>query len=101
MLAFGYAFERNVLDIMTSNLFGFAGLAGSFYLIWDEFASKSKENYPLFFFMFSIWSLYGIASFFDPVWKNTSYNILDVLAKNFYGIFLSYLIYEKSQSISK
>jgi bacteriorhodopsin len=43
-----------------------------------------------------VWGLYGVAAMFSPVWKNTAYNILDVLAKNFYGIFLSILIYQLS-----
>jgi hypothetical protein len=40
--------------------------------------------------------LYGVAAMFNSVWKNVSYNILDVFAKNFYGLFLSYLIYQKA-----
>lgn len=99
MLAFGYAFERNLLDIVTSTLLGFVGFAGSFYVIWDAFASKSPENFPLFAFMFIVWSLYGIAALLTPTWKNVSYNILDVVAKNFYGVFLSYLIYQKSIAV--
>jgi hypothetical protein len=30
-----------------------------------------------------------------------SYNLLDVVAKNFYGIFLSYLIYQKSIGVKE
>jgi hypothetical protein len=96
MLGFGYAYERKLIDIVTSTVLGFAGFAGSFYVIWDSFASKSPENFPLFAFMFGVWFLYGIAALFNSVWKNVSYNLLDVVAKNFYGIFLSYLIYQKS-----
>jgi bacteriorhodopsin len=96
MLAFGYMYERNLLDIVTSTLLGFVGFAGSFYVIWDSFAKDNEENYNLYFFMFSVWFLYGIAALLKPVWKNVSYNILDVIAKNFYGVFLSYIIYQKS-----
>jgi bacteriorhodopsin len=96
MLGFGYAYERNVLDIVTSTLMGFVGFAGSFYVIWDSFASQSPANYPLFSFMFGVWFLYGIAALLTPTWKNVSYNLLDVVAKNFYGVFLSYIIYQKS-----
>jgi hypothetical protein len=101
MLGFGYAYERNALDLVTSNALGFAGFAGSFYVIWDAFASKSPDNFPLFAFMFGVWFLYGIAAFFSSVWKNVSYNLLDVVAKNFYGIFLSYLIYQKSIGVKE
>jgi bacteriorhodopsin len=96
MLGFGYAYERGLMSLVISTLLGFGGFAGSFYLIWKEFASKNPENYPLYNFMFIIWFLYGIAALFTPLWKNVSYNILDVFAKNFYGVFLSYLIYTKS-----
>ena len=100
MLGFGYAYERNVLDIVTSTVLGFGGFAGSFYVIWDSFASKSPDNYPLYTFMFVVWFLYGIAALLNPMWKNVSYNLLDVVAKNFYGVFLSYLIYKKSERFS-
>lgn len=98
MLLFGYLYERNGIDLMTSQLVGFGGLVGSFYVIWDRFASKSPENYSLFGFMAGVWSLYGVAAFAPPALKNASYNILDVVAKNFYGVFLSYLIVQKASS---
>ena len=98
MLLFGYLFERNKLDLVTSQLVGFAGFAGTFYVIWDKFASKNPSNYLLYGFMLTIWALYGVAAMFGTVWKNISYNILDVFAKNFYGVFLSILIYQKSIS---
>lgn len=100
MLLFGYLHERNALDLLTSQILGFAGFAGSFYVIWDKFASQSPNNFPLFGFMFTIWALYGIAAMFDSIAKNISYNILDVFAKNFYGVFLSILIYQKANSHS-
>lgn len=96
MLAFGYGYERGVLGLVTSTLLGFVGFGGSFYVIWDSFASKSPENYPLYAFMFIVWALYGVAALLSSKWKNVSYNLLDVVAKNFYGVFLSYLIYQKS-----
>jgi hypothetical protein len=96
MLAFGYFYELGLLGLFSSQLFGFVGLIGSFTVIWTKFASKSPDNKWLFGFMSFVWFLYGIAAMFSSVWKNVSYNILDVIAKNFYGLFLSYLIYQKS-----
>jgi hypothetical protein len=96
MLVFGYLHERNILGLLSSQLLGFVGFAGSFYVIWDKFASRNPDNYLLFGFMFVVWALYGVAAMFNSVWKNVSYNILDVIAKNFYGVFLSYLIYTKA-----
>ena len=45
-------------------------------------------------FMFFFWSLYGVAALFSNHAKNVSYNILDVFAKNFYGVYLSWFIYD-------
>lgn len=92
MLLYGYLYEINVVDIVTSTVLGFAGFVGSFYVIYDKFASKSTKNLPLYLFMLIVWSLYGIAAMFTPAWKNISYNILDIIAKNFYGVFLGYLV---------
>jgi hypothetical protein len=30
--------------------------------------------------------------------KNTGYNILDIFAKNFFGVFLAYIVWKKSKS---
>ena len=92
MLFYGYLYERNVIDLITSTVLGFAGFAGSFYVIYDKFASKTPKNLPLYLFMLIVWSLYGVAAMFTPAWKNISYNILDIIAKNFYGVFLGYLV---------
>jgi hypothetical protein len=92
MLFYGYLYERNIVDLMTSTLLGFAGFAGSFYIMYDKFASKTTKNLPLYLFMLIVWAMYGIAATFTPAWKNVSYNILDVIAKNFYGVFLGYLV---------
>jgi hypothetical protein len=98
MLLFGYLYERNVIDLGTSQTIGFAGSAGTFYVLWDTFASKTPSNAPLYWFTTIVWGLYGVAAFFSPVVKNTAYNLLDVVAKNFYGLFLSYLIYQKASN---
>jgi hypothetical protein len=46
--------------------------------------------------MFFIWALYGVAFLLPSIPKNIGYTILDILAKNFFGIFLAYAIYSKS-----
>ena len=92
MLFYGYLYEVNVIDLVTSTILGFGGFAGSFYVMYDKFASKTPKNLPLYLFMLIVWSLYGVAAMFTPAWKNISYNILDIIAKNFYGVFLGYLV---------
>jgi hypothetical protein len=98
MLFFGYLYEIGILDLFLSNLFGFIGFAGSFYVQYDAFAKHSAQNIPLFITMTILWSLYGIAAMFNPTWKNISYNIIDTFSKNFYSIFLTYIAYQKSSN---
>lgn len=92
MLLFGYLYEVGSVSLLTSNVLGFIGFFSSFYIMYDSFASKSSLNLPLYGFMISVWSLYGVAATFSPALKNISYNILDVIAKNFYGVYLGYLV---------
>ena len=42
--------------------------------------------------MLVIWGFYGVAATFGTVNKNISYNTLDIIAKNFYGLFIYYVI---------
>jgi bacteriorhodopsin len=92
MLLFGYLYEIKSISLLTSTVFGFIAFFASFYTMYASFASKSILNLPLYTFMISVWSLYGVAATFSPALKNISYNILDVIAKNFYGVFLGYLV---------
>jgi hypothetical protein len=97
MLFFGYLYEINVLDLFTSNSLGFVGLIGSFYVIYNSFVVKNlPDNLPLFVFMSVVWGSYGIAAMLSPAWKNFTYNIIDTISKNSYGIFLTYVAYQKS-----
>jgi bacteriorhodopsin len=52
----------------------------------------------LFKYFISIWFLYGIASFMNYNIKNVSFNILDLFSKNFFGIYLFYIVYNKKIS---
>jgi len=97
MLLFGYLYEIGILDLFTSNSMGFAGLIGSFYVTYSSFVAKNPSaNLPLFIVMAVIWGLYGVAAVFSSVWKNVFYNVIDTLSKNFYGIFLTYVVYQHS-----
>lgn len=96
MLLFGYLGEINVIDIKYTTPIGFIFFAYMFKLLYSNYAVKTEEGLKLYWPMFFIWSLYGVAAVFDFNIKNTSYNILDIFAKNFYGIFLFFLIKSKS-----
>ena len=97
MLVFGYLYEIGVLGLFASNTIGFAGLIGSFYVIYNSFVVKNLDaNLPLFVFMSIVWGSYGLAATLPPVPKNLYYNLIDTISKNFYGLFLTYVVYQKS-----
>ncbi len=103
MLFFGYLVENGKMDKYTGIMIGFVFLVISFGIIYQEFAQHSEIGKILFFFMFFIWSLYGVAAIFPFYIKNISYNILDIFAKNFFGLFLYVIILWKrpNESISE
>lgn len=90
MLFFGYLGETGRMDLATSNLLGFVFFFAAFKELYDEFGSTSDKGKQLFFFMFGLWSLYGVAALMPVLQKNVMFNVLDIFAKNFFGLFLSY-----------
>ena len=97
MLIFGYLGEIEVLNKLMSISIGFIFFGLSFYQIWDVFAQTSETSKNLFFFLLFFWSLYGIAAIYPVIPKNIMYNILDLFSKNFYGLFIFYLILQKTK----
>lgn len=88
MLFVGYLQEIGSLSLLWSTILGFGFLDISFYTLYKYvFSDESKT---LFWLMFIIWSLYGFAAMMKNKTKNTLYNILDVVSKNFYGLFIAY-----------
>ena len=101
MLLFGYLGETNILSKYYSILIGFIFFFLSFYTIWIHFAIHSNISSNLFIFLFITWILYGFAAMLHTIPKNISYNILDIIAKNFYGLFIVYKIIEINKSYKK
>jgi len=92
MLFFGYLGEIGVIDIKLSSILGFIFLGITFYIIYKNYAVKSKNAKKLFYYMFTVWAIYGIAALMTPSTKNIMFNILDIFAKNFMGLYLYYRI---------
>lgn len=92
MLLFGYLGEINVLSVSTSVIAGFLPFVAMFYLIYDKYAKYTQSGLTLFYYFVVVWSLYGVAASLSYNWKNTFYNILDLFAKNFFGLYLAYMI---------
>jgi uncharacterized RDD family membrane protein YckC len=70
-------------------------------MIYNNFAKDFYMGRLTFIVFFGLWLLYGVAAFFPYAIKNASYNILDLFAKNFFGIFLAILILYKTHQIKE
>jgi len=92
MLLFGYLGEIGVIDRWLAFIVGTGALCGAFGIIYENYAKFSEKTKDIFWAMFGIWALYGIAFLCPPVAKNLGYTALDILSKNFFGIFLYYII---------
>lgn len=92
MLLFGYLGEKHIIDKVSAFIIGSAFLAISFYIIYRDFARYLKEQTYLFTLLCVIWGTYGLVFLFPAVYKNIAFNFLDIIAKNFFGLFLYYKI---------
>lgn len=92
MLLFGYLAEMGKLTANMGALYGFVPFIAMFYLIYDNYAKYTQVGRITFYYFSGIWALYGFASMLSYKYKNTIYNILDLLSKNFFGIFLGVVL---------
>ena len=96
MLLFGYLGEINIIPTLLGVFLGFIPFLIYYYLIFINYVNFDNYGWQLFFYFFFFWSLYGVAATLPYYIKNTFYNILDLFAKNFFGIFLAYIIITQS-----
>jgi hypothetical protein len=93
MLLFGYLGEINVIPVLLGVLLGFIPFFIYYYIIYKKYATLSNDGLNIFYYFLIVWSLYGIVAVLPYKIKNMCYNILDLFSKNFFGIFLSYLLF--------
>jgi bacteriorhodopsin len=119
MLVFGLLGELGILSVNVSVTLGFIPFAYYFWFIYKEYImplpdadshaktinindnatrttkilSKNTKRYVFLYFLV-FWSLYGICAYLPYVQKNTGYTILDLFAKNGFGILLVYFIWQ-------
>ena len=91
MLLFGYLGELGVIDKYTATVSGFIGFAYAFNIIYTDYARKSKIGKKLFNFLVTVWGLYGVVYLLNDTLKNNAFNMLDIVAKNFFGLYLSFI----------
>lgn len=98
MLIFGFLGEINILTTNIATTIGFIPFVIFFKHIYDKYVkNKNFEDEPfnykyIFLYFVIIWSLYGVAAYLPFTQKNTMYNILDLFAKNFFGVALVVII---------
>jgi bacteriorhodopsin len=91
MLLFGFLGENGKINKKLSVLIGFVFFYLSFRIIYS-YAKNTETGKNLFYFLTVVWSLYGVAALCDETLKNICYNILDIVSKNFYGLYIYYII---------
>jgi bacteriorhodopsin len=92
MLLFGYLGEMSVIPLLLGVLLGFIPFLIYYYIIYKKYALLTNNGLKIFFYFFIVWSLYGIVAGLPYKIKTMCYNILDLFSKNFFGLFLTYLI---------
>jgi len=88
MLSFGLASELSAVPRFAGLLLGAAAFTASFSFLARYVNDDDVLSEALFYCIFGVWYLYGVAAALPYEPKNVMYNLLDVVAKNFYGVFL-------------
>lgn len=91
MLLFGYLGEEEIIPTTYGVLLGFIPFILYYLMIYLNYV-RSPTGVKLFLYFFVFWSLYGVVALFPYYIKNSCYNILDLFAKNLFGVLLSYII---------
>jgi bacteriorhodopsin len=90
MLGFGYSGEIGLLNRNLANFIGFIFFFLTYGTLWKLFMTCSKPTFQsklIFWLFIGIWSLYGVFYHLSEATKLIGYNILDLIAKAFVGIF--------------
>jgi hypothetical protein len=96
MLFFGYIGELGKININLSTFLGFIPFTIMFYIIYENYSKYSYIGLTTFYYLLFIWGLYGISALMSYEVKNIIYNILDLFSKNFFALFLAYLLIYKN-----
>jgi bacteriorhodopsin len=87
MLYSGYMGESGQLERITASLVGFIALFLTYGLIFMNYMLKYNRDNTILFGIFTVvWSMYGVAYYFEEMQKNIAYNYLDLISKCLVGI---------------
>ena len=93
MLLFGYLGEINYIPVLLGVILGFIPFIIYYYIIYKKYALLSNNGFQIYIYFLLFWSLYGIVAILPYKIKNICYNILDLFSKNFFGLFLTYILF--------
>lgn len=94
MLIMGYLGEMKVIPTRIAVLLGFIPFIMYYAIIYQTFVVGNPEGEKFYWYFVVVWSIYGFAALMPYHTKNILYNILDLFAKNFFGVFLASLLYK-------
>ena len=103
MLGLGLLGELGWIPEKTAAMLGFIPFVLYYFIIYQTFIQDkniTKDQRNVYIYFVFIWSLYGVAALMSYPIKNAMYNILDLFAKKFFGLFLVYILYKKSKNMS-
>ena len=89
MLGAGYLGEQGVIEKVPANVIGFVFFFALYYYLYATFIQNknNSDNMMLYMAFLILWACYGVLYFMDETTKNVGFNILDLFAKCFVGIF--------------
>jgi hypothetical protein len=94
MLSFGYISELGKMNAKLSTFLGFIPFTIMFYIIYNKYSKYTSVGIKTFIYFVTVWSLYGIAALMNYKVKNIMYNILDLFSKNYFALFLAYILFK-------
>ena len=93
MLLFGYLGETSVIPVLLGVSLGFIPFLIYYYIIYKKYSLLSNDGLKIYLYFFIFWSLYCIVAVLSYNIIIICFNILDLFSKNFFGLFLTYLIF--------
>lgn len=97
MLYFGYVGEIGKMNFWTALILGFACYAGLMFLLWDNYVKDTNQaDKTLYYIFLIIWGLYGLAYLLRLRNKNIAYNVLDLVSKAGFGVYIWLSLITKS-----
>ena len=88
MILFGFLVETGRIYRPVGLCIGSIAFITSFTSLATHVDGTDGLSQGLFWFTYAVWSGYGLAAILPYTGKNIAYNSLDIVAKNFYGVFL-------------